>query len=450
MPARTLKLGAILLGSGGPGQHSTWLDPDVAADASVDVHWYIDRAKEAEAAKFDLVFIVDSQFITPNSPPHYLNRLEPLTLLSALATATSHIGLVGTATTSFNSPFNLTRRLASLDLISHGRAGWNVVTSGDPGAAGNFGLDEHYDYDTRYGRAHEYVGLARALWDSYEDDAFTRDKESGQFLDTSKQHALHHRGEYFSVAGPLNIERSPQGQPVIFQAGDSDQGRDLGAAIAEGIFTHAATLEGAQAFYSDISRRTVAAGRDPEDIVIMPGISVVIGDTDAEAAELAAEVRKQQVSGQTALRKLEEVWNQDLSGYDPDGPLPDVDPLVGEHTVAKGRASVRMNRDPVAVAKDWRERAEAKGLSIRELMIEISSRQNFIGSAATVADQIDELVQSDASDGFILVPHITPGGLDPLVDSVVPLLQERGVYRTAYPGTTLRDNLGLPPLDGAA
>jgi alkanesulfonate monooxygenase SsuD/methylene tetrahydromethanopterin reductase-like flavin-dependent oxidoreductase (luciferase family) len=160
-------------------------------------------------------------------------------------------------------------------------------------------------------------------------------------------------------------------------------------------------------------------------------------------------VRKQQVSGQTALRKLEEVWNRDLSGYDPDGPLPEVDPLIGEHTVAKGRASVRMNRDPLAVAKDWRERAEAKGLSIRELMIEISSRQNFIGSAATVAEQMDDLVQSDASDGFILVPHITPDGLDPLVDSVVPLLQERGVYRTEYPGTTLRDNLGLPPLEAA-
>src|SRR5215213_9980998 len=261
---RQMHLGAVPYGTGGPGSHTLWLDPEIPADASVDIDWFTGVAQLAEQGMFDLVFIVDSQFITPYSPPHYLNRLEPLTLLSTLAARTSHIGLVGTATTSFNSPYNLARRLGSLDLISHGRAGWNVVTSGDAGAAGNFGLDEHYDYDTRYGRAFEYVELARALWDSYEDDAFPRDRATGRFLDPSRQHTLDHHGPHFSVAGPLNIERSPQGQPVIFQAGDSEQGRDLGATVGEGIFTHAATLEAGQAFYRDIKGRAAAKGRNPD------------------------------------------------------------------------------------------------------------------------------------------------------------------------------------------
>ena len=212
------------LGVGGPGQHNTWLSPEIPGNASVDIQWYIARAQQAEAAKFDLVFIVDSQFITPDSPHHYLNRLEPLTLLSAVAVHTRNIGLVGTITTSYNEPFNVARRLASLDLISGGRAGWNVVTSGDSGTAGNYSRDEHYDYATRYGRALEHVRVAQGLWDSYEDDAFPRDKEAGVFFDRAKQHALNHKGEYFSVVGPLNLERSPQGQPVIFQAGDSERG----------------------------------------------------------------------------------------------------------------------------------------------------------------------------------------------------------------------------------
>jgi alkanesulfonate monooxygenase SsuD/methylene tetrahydromethanopterin reductase-like flavin-dependent oxidoreductase (luciferase family) len=233
MSHRTLKLGAVLLGVGGPGQHNTWLDPEIPANASVDINWYIARAQEAEAAKFDLVFIVDSQFITENSPNHYLSRLEPLTLLSAVAVHTRHIGLVGTLTTSYNEPFDVARRLYSLDHISGGRAGWNVVTSGDAGTAGNYSRDEHYDYATRYGRAAEHVRVAQGLWDSYEADAFPRDRSSGVFFDATKQHALNHQGEYFSVVGPLNLERSPQGQPVIFQAGDSEEGRDLGAGIAE-------------------------------------------------------------------------------------------------------------------------------------------------------------------------------------------------------------------------
>ena len=272
---RQLKLGAVSHGVGGPGSPYLWLDEDFPVDASVNINWYIELARQAEAAKFDLIFIVDSQFITADSPPHYLNRLEPITLLSALAVSTTHLGLVATMTTSYNDPFNVARRLASLDLISGGRSGWNVVTSGDAGAAANFSREEHFDYDTRYGRGPEFVRVCQGLWDSYEQDAFPRDRSSRTFLDPSRQHALNHRGEHFQVAGPLNVSRSPQGQPVIFQAGDSEQGRDLGAEIAEGIFTFGPTLEAAQAFYTDIKVRAAAKGRGPDEVLIMPGDPVL-------------------------------------------------------------------------------------------------------------------------------------------------------------------------------
>ncbi|HEY7921362.1 MAG TPA: NtaA/DmoA family FMN-dependent monooxygenase, partial [Streptosporangiaceae bacterium] len=322
---RQIKLGAVTMGAGGPGQHFQWLDPEIPGDASVNIGWYMEQVQQAEAAKFDLVFIVDSQFITPDSPPHYLNRLEPMTLLSALAVVTRHIGLVATMTTSYNDPFNLARRLASLELISGGRSGWNVVTSGDAGAAGNFSRDEHYDYDTRYARGLEFVQVAQGLWDSYEADAFPRDRQARRFLDPARLHALKHRGEHFGVAGPLNISRSPQGQPVIFQAGDSEQGRDLGATIGEGIFTHAASIEQGQAFYTDIKTRAAAKGRHPDHIIVMPGVRVFVGDTDREAREIEHDL---QVADQDFDRALGELgrpfaWH-DFRQYDLDAPFPDV------------------------------------------------------------------------------------------------------------------------------
>ena len=320
---RQLKLGAVTMGAGGPGQHYLWLDPQLPGDASVDVNWYIEQARLAEAAKFDLIFIVDSQFITADSPPHYLNRLEPITLLSALAVTTRHLGLVATMTTSYNDPFNVARRLASLDLISGGRSGWNVVTSGDAGAAANFSRDEHFDYDTRYARGLEFVRVAQGLWDSYEEDAFPRDRGTRTFLDPARQHALNHGGEHFQVAGPLNVSRSPQGQPVIFQAGDSEQGRDLGATIGEGIFTHAATLEQGQAFYADIKSRAAAKGRDPDHVVVMPGMRVYVGDTDAEAREIERDLQLAAQDFETALAELGRpfAWH-DFRQYDLDAPFP--------------------------------------------------------------------------------------------------------------------------------
>jgi alkanesulfonate monooxygenase SsuD/methylene tetrahydromethanopterin reductase-like flavin-dependent oxidoreductase (luciferase family) len=242
------------------------------------------------------------------------------------------------------------------------------------------------------------------------------------------------------------VPRGPQGRPVIFQAGDSEEGREFAASSADAIFSRHGTLEDGQAFYADVKGRLAKYGRTPDQLLILPAATFVLGSTDAEAASIAREVRRQQVSGATAIAFVEQLWNMDLSGYDPDGPLPDVDPVLGENTTSRGRASVRMFRDPMAVAAQWRARAEAGKLSIRELIIEVTGRQTFVGAPATVAAEINQLVQADASDGFILVPHITPGGLDEFADTVVPLLQERGVFRTEYAGSTLREHLGLAPL----
>ncbi|AEG51267.1 FMN-dependent oxidoreductase, nitrilotriacetate monooxygenase family [Sphingobium chlorophenolicum L-1] len=283
---RQLHLGAILEGVG--ADHSSWLDPDLPGDASIDIDWYIDNARAAEAAKFDLVFIVDSPYITPDTAPHFLNRLEPLTLLSAVAASTSRIGLVGTLTTSYCEPYNVARQFGSLDQISRGRAGWNVVTTGLEGAARNYGREEHFDHQLRYARAREFVDVVQGLWDSYEDDAFPRDRAAGIFLDKSKQHRLDHKGTHFSVAGPLALSRSAQGQPVIFQAGDSNEGRNLGASIAEGTFTSAEDFETGRAYYADIKARAGALGRNPDHLKILPGLVPIIAETDEEAQAIAA------------------------------------------------------------------------------------------------------------------------------------------------------------------
>jgi len=430
MGERQLKLGAILAGVG--TTQNGWRDPALPGDASVDIDWYRAQARRAELAKFDLVFIVDSQFITANSPPHYLNRLEPLTLLSALAVSTERIGLVGTLTTSFNDPFNIARRLASLDLISGGRAGWNVVTSGDAGAAGNFSLDEHYDYDTRYGRGLEFVQVAQALWDSYEDDAFPRNRESRVFLDSSRQHTLNHRGKYFSVVGPLNISRSKQGQPVIFQAGNSEQGRDLGATIGEGIFTFAPTLEAGQEFYNDIKSRAVAKGRDPDDIVVLPGITAFVGDNDREAREIEHEYQLADHDFERALAELGRPFGwHDFRQYDLDAPFPDV-LHVAEKSFFTAASKI------VGLAKE-------NGFSLRQTVQHMSAPKKgpFVGSAETVARVMQNWFEARALDGFnVSVGH--PSQFSRFVNEVLPILRERGLLRTEYEAETLRGNLGLP------
>src|ERR1700712_1754500 len=287
---RKLHFGIHPYGVGGPGQDGLWKDSRIANDASIDIKYYIELAKLAERGLFDAFFVVDSQFINETYPAHYLNRLEPLTLLSAVATHTTNIGLVATASSTYNSPFNLARRLSSLDHISNGRAGWNVVTSFDSQVSKNFGLDEHLDYATRYARALEFVEVARALWDSYEDGAFPADVANGVFLDPTKLHPLNHVGEHFKVAGPLNLSRSPQGQPVIFQAGVSEDGRNLAAHVAEGIYAPGGTLEEAQAYHADIKARAAALGRDPDHVLIFIGASPVVAATDEQAHRASREI----------------------------------------------------------------------------------------------------------------------------------------------------------------
>lgn len=252
-----------------------------------------------------------------------------------------------------------------------------------------------------------------------------------------------HTGQHFGIYGQFNVPRSPQGRPVVFQAGDSEEGREFAASSADAIFSRYATLKEGQAFYTDVKNRLAKYGRRQDQLLILPAASFALADTDAEAEELARIVRRQQVSGATAIKHLEFVWNRDLSAYDPEGPLPDIDPDVSDNHISKGRAQVRMYRDPLATAREWRELAEANKWSIRDLVINTGNRQNFIGSPRTIARTINEYVQADASDGFILVPHITPTGLDAFADQVVPLLQEQGVFRTDYEGPTLRHHLGL-------
>jgi FMN-dependent oxidoreductase (nitrilotriacetate monooxygenase family) len=431
MPASNkgrLKLGAILTGVG--TEQNVWRDPALPGDASIDIDWYIQHARKAEAAKFDLVFIVDSPFITPDTAPHYLNRLEPLTLLSALAVSTSSIGLVATLTTSYWEPYNVARQFASLDHISHGRAGWNVVTTGLEGASRNYGREEHFDHKLRYARAREFVEVVQGLWDSYEDDAFPRDKASGIFLDKTKQHALNHKDEYFSVAGPLALSRSKQGQPVIFQAGDSDEGRKLGAAIAEATFASAQNFEQGRDYYRDLKARAAALGRDPDRILVMPGLSVILADTDEQAQAREAE-RRGKLDLDKALVELGRAFNyHDFSVYPIDGPFPDVGKLSLNSYKGHAERIVRVARE--------------KKLSLRETAWHFAaSRSRFVGTAETVADEIERWFAGGAADGFNLMVS-APHDFTLFVDRVVPILQARGLFRTEYEHDTLRGHLGLP------
>ncbi|MEW2347636.1 LLM class flavin-dependent oxidoreductase [Streptomyces sp. NPDC006684] len=429
---RRLHLALHPYGVGGPGQHGLWKDPRVAKNASIDIGYYIRQAQAAEHALFDALFIVDSQFINATYPAHYLNRLEPLTLLSAVATHTSRVGLVGTASSTYNSPFNLARRFASLDHISGGRAGWNVVTSFDTGTARNFGLDEHLDYATRYGRAREFVEVARGLWDSYEDDAFPADVERGVFLDPTKLHALDHEGEHFKVAGPLNLSRSPQGQPVIFQAGVSEEGRDLAARVAEGIYAPGGTLAQAQEYYADIKRRTAAYGRDPEHIKVFIHGSPVVAATDEAARRREREIHEEDKDLGRSLGLLGRSFGaHDFARYDLDAPFPDV-----AHLAEKGGRTT---------ATKIIERARTENLTLRQVAESLNAYKEgpFTGAPETVADALQHWFEAGTLDGVNLAFR-TEEELNLFVDGVVPLLQKRGLFRTAYEADTLRGHLGLP------
>ncbi|MCY9668915.1 LLM class flavin-dependent oxidoreductase [Paenibacillus alginolyticus] len=425
---KQLKLGAIIHGVG--GNISGWRHPEAITDASVNFGFYKQQAQKAEAGKFDLVFIADGLYITEKSIPHFLNRFEPITILSALAAVTTNIGLVGTLSTSYSEPFTVSRQFGSIDLISDGRAGWNVVTSPLEGSARNYSKDQHPTHPERYRIANEFLEVARGLWDSWEDDAFIRDKESGVFFDPSKMHTLNHKGEFFSVQGPLNIARSKQGQPVIFQAGASEDGRAFAAKVADAIFAGHETIEEAKAYYQDIKSRAVAYGRSADQLVILPGISPIIGHTEEEAESKYQEIANL-VTIDKALDFLGRFFeHHDFSQYPLDEPFPD----LGDF----GSNSFRSGTDKI------KQTAKEKNLTLRQVALSVATPRNeFTGTPEQVADRVELWFKEEAADGFIIAAAL-PKGLDDFVDLVVPILQKRGIYRKEYESDTLRGNLGVP------
>lgn len=413
-----------------PGVNNTTVWADPRSRSQIDFSSFEQLARVAERGKFDFFFLAEGLRLREhNGRVHDLDvvgRPESLTVLNALAAVTDRLGLAATVNATFNEPYELARRLATLDHLSAGRAAWNVVTSSDAFTGENFRRGGYLHRADRYTRAAEFVATARELWDSWTPDGVSR--------------PFAHEGPQFTISGEFTVPRSPQGHPVVIQAGDSDEGREFAASAADVIFTRHGTLEAGRAFYADVKARLAAYGREPGDLKIMPGVTVVTGDTDAEAQERAAEIRRQQISPQNAILAAEQLWGADLSAYDPDGPLPEIDPVIDSGLV-QGRV---LHGDPVAVVARWRAIAEAKGLSLRQTVIETTTRQSFIGSPRTVAAELTAFVDERAADGFILVPHLTPSGLDDFVDRVVPLLQESGAFRTEYTGSTLRSHLGLP------
>ena len=435
-----------------PGVNNTTVWSDPKSGSQIEFSSFAHMARTAERAKFDFLFLAEGLRLREQGGEIYdldvVGRPDTFTVLAALAAVTDRLGLAGTINSTFNEPYEVARQFASLDHLSAGRAAWNVVTSWDAFTGENFRRGGFLPQEDRYARAEQFMRAAWVLFDSWRGDEIMADKESGVFIADPRAGAFDHHVPQFDITGQFTVPRSPQGRPVIFQAGDSDEGREFAAATADAIFTRHGTLTAGREFYANVKGRLAKYGRAADSLKILPGVTFVLGDTDADAQERAHVVRRQQVSGQTAIKLAEQLWNRDLSELDPDGPLPEADPLVGENTIAKGRASVRMHKDPLATAKQWREIAEAKHLSLREVIIEVTGRQSFIGTPESVATAMNEFVQTDASDGFILVPHLVPGGLDEFADKVVPLLQERGVHRTEYEGTTLREHLGLAPAPG--
>ncbi|TWG02160.1 FMN-dependent oxidoreductase (nitrilotriacetate monooxygenase family) [Streptomyces brevispora] len=412
-----------------PGVNNTTVWADPRSRSQIDFSSFEHLARTAERGLFDFFFLAEGLRLREhNGLIHDLDvvgRPESLTVLNALAAVTDRLGLAATVNATFNEPYELARRLATLDHLSAGRAAWNVVTSSDAFTGENFRRGGYLDRADRYTRAAEFVATARELWDSWTADGVPR--------------PVAHRGEHFRIEGEFGVPRSPQGHPVVIQAGDSPEGREFAASAADVIFTRHGTPGAGRTFYADVKARLARYGREPDELKIMPGVGFVLGDTDAEAREKAAGIRLQQISPQNAMLALEQVWGRDLSSYDPDGPLPESDP-VPDSALVQGRVR---HGDPLAVAARWRALSREKGLSIRQTVIEASGRQSFVGSPRTVAAELTEFVATGAADGFILVPHLTPGGLDEFVDGVVPLLQERGVFRSAYTGATLRSHLGL-------
>jgi FMN-dependent oxidoreductase (nitrilotriacetate monooxygenase family) len=431
--SRQLRLGAFMR----PVSIHTgaWRYPGGLPDGNFNFAHYRRFAQTLERGKFDAIFLADSLALL-KMPEGALKRsatvtsFEPITLLSALASITEHLGLIATASTTYNEPYHIARKFASLDHISGGRAGWNLVTSGNPNEAMNFGLSEHVEHAERYDRAREFYEVVTGLWDSWADDALIRDVESGVYFDPHKVHTLDHKGPHFSVLGPLNMARPVQGWPVVVQAGSSEAGRAIAAETAEVVFSAQPTLAGGKAFYADVKGRMAAFGRDRDSLKILPAAFVVVGSTDAEAREKMARLDSL-VHPESGLASLSvALGHVDLTGIDLDGPLPE----VPETNASKGSRQKLIDL------------ARERNMTVRQLCQYVGGSYGsleMIGSPVTIADQMEQWLVEEGSDGFnIMFPYL-PGGLDDFVDQVIPELQRRGLFRREYAGKTLRENLGL-------
>ncbi len=410
-----------------------WRYPGAYPDANFNLAHIKRFAQTLERGKFDAFFMADHLAVL-NMPmaalkrSHTVTSFEPFTLLSALAMVTDHLGLIATGSTTFDAPYHVARRFASLDHLSGGRAGWNIVTTSNPDSALNFGLDEHVEHDERYRRAREFYDVVTGLWDSFADDAFVRDVESGLYFDPERMHVLDHKGQYYSVRGPLNIARPIQGWPVIVQAGASEAGRQLAAETAEAVFAGQSTIEEGRRFYADVKGRMEKLGRHRDDMKILPGAFVVIGDSLEEAREKRA-LLDSRVHYDSGIASLSIALGHDASGFDPDGPLPDIPETNASQS---GRERV------IALAK-------RDNLTVRQLAQRLGSYGGLamVGTPGMIADTMQEWLETEASDGFnIMFPYL-PGGLDDFVERVIPELQRRGIFRREYEGKTLRENLGL-------
>jgi FMN-dependent oxidoreductase (nitrilotriacetate monooxygenase family) len=435
---RQLHLNAFIMSTG--HHEASWRLPESNPAASSDVSHFQNLARIAEAGKLDSIFFADAPVLMSNPARRPAETLDPVLLLTAIAAVTERIGLIATSSTTFNEPYNLARSFASLDQISGGRAGWNVVTTISQEAAFNFSLDAHPQPEDRYRRAHEFLDVTLGLWDSWADDAVLADKATGVYADPEKVHRLDYEGEFFKVRGPLNVARSPQGSPVIVQAGSSGPGIELAAAFAEAVFTAQTTLEDGQAFYSKLKAATLRAGRDPESLKILPGIVTVIGGTEEEARRLDRQLDDLIVLEHPHQQLAEDV-GLPVSELDLDAPLP---------TNIRPVEEVRSSRYELTVNLARRE-----NLTVRELLIRLGGgrgHRTFAGTPEQVANTIEEWFTHGASDGFNIMPAVMPSGLEDFVDQVVPILQDRGLFRREYEGTTLRDHLGLaiPAGRGAA
>ena len=427
-----IRLGAFLTAT---GQHiAAWRRPNVLADGGVNLREYIRIVQLAERGKFDMMFLADNAGVWDRDL-HSEGRssraayFEPITLLSALSGFTKQIGLVATATTTFNEPYNIARKYASLDHLSGGRAGWNLVTSANEAEAYNFGFDEHKAHSDRYDRAREFADVVLGLWDSWDDDSIKMDKESGLFFHPDKLYVLDHRGPHFKVRGPLNVPRTPQGRPILVQAGSSEAGVDLAAYCADVVFTAQQDLKDAQTFYSTLKSSAAQYGRQADDIKIMPGISAVVGRTEKEAHD-KFEALQSLIDPKVGLSLLSAMLAKDLSGYPLDGPLPE----LPESNTGKGRQKV--------IA----EMAHRENLTIRQTYLRVAGTRGHnlvIGTASQIADRMEEWFHGRAADGFNVMPQALPESLEDIVDLLIPELQRRGLFRTEYEGSTLRENLGL-------